>query len=201
MDENNGSAEPPGRMVTVNQVVAWNIAWYRRAAKLSQRQLGERLGRSHAWVSEAERSWDGNRTREFDAQLLTELAGALGIQIAGLFLPPDDEEDGPLLFPGPGRRGDREMRDLTELAVTDSRDDTPAANAYRARYAAAADQHLDEEWAAEAKSGLRHAEGPGAREDDIRARLLAHIPGLMAAARDFRLIADAPGRDGKEDPR
>jgi transcriptional regulator with XRE-family HTH domain len=73
--------------VTADQVVAWNLAWYRRAAGMTQRELEEELGWKPGRASEAERSWDSGRTREFNAQLLADLATILGIPVAGLFNP------------------------------------------------------------------------------------------------------------------
>jgi uncharacterized protein YegP (UPF0339 family) len=79
------------RPVTINQVVGYNIAWYRKAARLTQEQLGQRLG---GWtkvaVSAAERSWYGKRARKFDADEVVAIARALGIPVLALFLPPDD---------------------------------------------------------------------------------------------------------------
>lgn len=77
-------------MTTPNQVVAWNMARYRKAAGLSQAELGKRLGGwSAVSVSAAERSWDGKRIRKFDADELIAVASALGVPVFALFLPPD----------------------------------------------------------------------------------------------------------------
>ena len=88
-----GTVALPVRLVTINQVVAYNMAWYRKAAGLTQEELGQRLG---GWtkvaVSAAERSWDGKRIRKFDADDLLAIARAVGVPIPALFLPPDDAE-------------------------------------------------------------------------------------------------------------
>ena len=69
----------PERHVTFSQVVAYNMAHYRRAAGLSQEQFGVRLGGwSAASVSAAERSWDGRRVRKFDADEVARIARAAG---------------------------------------------------------------------------------------------------------------------------
>ena len=72
-------------------VVAYNMAYYRRVAGWTQEQLGEPLGWSKVAVSAAERSWDGKRIRQFDADLIADLAGILEVPIAALFMPPEDD--------------------------------------------------------------------------------------------------------------
>jgi transcriptional regulator with XRE-family HTH domain/vacuolar-type H+-ATPase subunit H len=90
--DKGGDAAPeatPQREVTVNMLVAHNMAEFRRAAGLTQRQLGERLGGwSEASVSAAERSWDGKRVREFSADQILAIARVLGIPPVALLLPP-----------------------------------------------------------------------------------------------------------------
>src|SRR3954470_302298 len=80
---------PPVREITPNMLVALNMAKWRQAAGLTQDQLGERLG---GWnktaVSAAERSWDGKRVRQFDADLIVRLAFILEVPITAFFLPP-----------------------------------------------------------------------------------------------------------------
>jgi transcriptional regulator with XRE-family HTH domain len=67
------------------------MALYREAAGLTQEQLGKRLG---GWtkvaVSAAERSWDGKRTRKFDADEIVAIAEALDVPVIALLLPPPD---------------------------------------------------------------------------------------------------------------
>ncbi|MEU3292986.1 helix-turn-helix transcriptional regulator [Streptomyces longwoodensis] len=96
-----GSAGPasdlPVRHVTMNQVVAYNIAYFRNAEGLTQEELGKRLekitGRrwSKATISAAERSWDGSRIRTFDADDLVALSQALEVPVTALLLPPDED--------------------------------------------------------------------------------------------------------------
>ena len=81
----------PERHVSINQVIAYNVTHYRRAAGLTQEQLGKRLGGwSTASVSAAERSWDGKRPRKFDGDEIVSIAVALGVPVIALFLPPAD---------------------------------------------------------------------------------------------------------------
>jgi transcriptional regulator with XRE-family HTH domain len=83
----------PEREVSVNQLVAYNMSYFRRAAGLTQEQLGERLGGwSSASVSAAERSWDGKRVRKFDADEVVSIALALGVPVIALLLPPADAD-------------------------------------------------------------------------------------------------------------
>lgn len=82
----------------MNQVVAYNVAYFRNANSLTQEELGSRLERitgkrwSKATMSAVERSWDGNRIRSFDADDLVALSQALEVPVTALLLPP--EEDG-----------------------------------------------------------------------------------------------------------
>lgn len=95
-DADNGEAPRaerglPERRITVNQLVAYNMAHFRKAAGMSQEHLGERLGGwSNAAVSAAERSWDGKRIRQFDADVVAAIALALGVPVIALLLPPPD---------------------------------------------------------------------------------------------------------------
>jgi transcriptional regulator with XRE-family HTH domain len=88
----------PKVRVTMNQVVAYNITYFRVRRGLTQEQLGQRMevitGRpwSKATMSALERSWDGNRIRQFDADDLIALSRALEYPVPALLLPP--EEDG-----------------------------------------------------------------------------------------------------------
>jgi transcriptional regulator with XRE-family HTH domain len=84
-------ADLPGHHLTVNQVVAWNLIYFRKAAGLTQDELGERIGWSKAIVSAAERSWDGKRVRAFTADDIVAIAAALAIPIIAMFLPPEDD--------------------------------------------------------------------------------------------------------------
>jgi transcriptional regulator with XRE-family HTH domain len=97
----------------MSQLVAFNMAAYRRAAGLSQQELGDRLGGwSAASVSAAERSWESKRTKVFDADEVVQIANALGVPLIALFLPPEDHGTAvryTIEFPGP------RVRDLDYL--------------------------------------------------------------------------------------
>jgi transcriptional regulator with XRE-family HTH domain len=81
----------PHRRVTANMLVSYNLAHFRKAAGLTQKQLGAALGGwSEASVSVAERGWDGRRIRKFDADEITRIAVVLGIPAFALLLPPED---------------------------------------------------------------------------------------------------------------
>jgi transcriptional regulator with XRE-family HTH domain len=177
------------RQVSINQVVAWNIAWYRRAAGLTQKQLGEALGWSAPSVSEAERSWDSGRTREFDAHTIAAFSLALGVPLLALFLPPGEEsEPERYLFRAAGAALD--MGDLMALIMPDSGDDTPVMGAYRDRLRAAVTRYLDPSWAGEVARWLTEAAEPELRADRA-ARLRSERAMLLQIAGELGDIADA----------
>jgi transcriptional regulator with XRE-family HTH domain len=82
---------------SINSLVASNVAAARTLRGLTQQQLGERLealtGRpwSKATVSALERSADGLKVRQFDADDLTAIAHVLDVQLVFLFLPSSPE--------------------------------------------------------------------------------------------------------------
>lgn len=154
--ENDTEPGAPARLVTVNQVVAWNIAWYRREAGLKQKELGDLLGWPQNKVSEAERSWNGERTREFDAQTLAALSMALGVPAGAFFLPPlDDGRPDRYVIRPPGQHGDLGMEALMDILVSYSDNKGGAAAGYRRRLLGAVGRYLDKDWAAEVAEWLR----------------------------------------------
>jgi len=155
----------PERAVTANQVVAWNLARYRRAG-WTQGEFGAAIGWSEDKVSDAERSWHSGRTREFDAQTLTVMAVALGIPVVGLLLPPgSDGHEEVLEIPLPGGRV-LDMADyMAEAVMPDSDSETFAADAYRTRYTAAAERYLDSGWAEAGKRWAGAVSAPQAAVD------------------------------------
>lgn len=90
-------AAPPVRVITPNMLIAYNMARWRRANGMTQAQLGEQLG---GWtkrvVSAAERSWGGDRVRQFDADLIATLASILRVPIPAFFMPPADDGEAAL---------------------------------------------------------------------------------------------------------
>jgi len=189
----------PERHVTIDQLVAGNIRHWRRAAGMTQEELGRRLGWSSANVSAAERSADPARDpRRFDAQALTELSLALDVPLSALLLPPEDDGEAvTYVFTGP--EGEYDMGDFMELVVmTDSSADTPAMADYRHRFRAAAHRYLDPAWVAEVASWLRGIETAELRAERAE-RLRAERDGLIRSARELGSIADAI--DPQADPR
>lgn len=91
LERGSGYADLPGRHLAVNQVVAWNLAYYRKVAGETQEEFGARIGWSKAIVSAAERSWDGKRARQFSADDIVTIAAAFGLPIVAMFLPPEDD--------------------------------------------------------------------------------------------------------------
>lgn len=144
-------ADLPGRHVTLSQLVAYNMARFRKAAGFTQEELGERLGGwSGASVSAAERSWDGKRIRKFDADEIVNIAMTLDLPVAALFLPPEDDGvDVRYLFDLPGESSitssnSRTAADLFMYLMSEpDDDDTPVMRAYRQRYIAGINAYLE----------------------------------------------------------
>ncbi len=178
--ENDTEPGAPTRHVTVNQIVAWNIAWLRREADLKQEELGELLGWPQNKVSEAERSWNGKRTREFDAETLIALAMALEVPVNAFFLPPhDDGQDVTYMIRPAGQAEDRGMGDMMKFAITDTDGDTEIMASYRRRLLGAVGKYLGEGWRSDVARWLRRAVGREAIREGaysmrgLRASLLA----------------------------
>lgn len=172
----------PVREITLNQIVAWNLAWYRRRAGLTQVQLQERLGwTGRTSVSEAERSWDGKRVREFDAQALAVIARALGIPLLALFLPPADDGRGVLyqLEPPGAEEKALPMADvMAYLVMPDWPSDDPLMEIYRHRLRGAVHLYTDAEKEADVERWLTPADEETARKD--RAALLRSRAGMAS---------------------
>ncbi len=84
--------------MTANQLVAYNLKRARERLSLTQEAAAQRIrpysGKtwSVASLSDAERSAENGRTREFDANELLAFARAFERPIAWFFTPPDDLE-------------------------------------------------------------------------------------------------------------
>ena len=188
----------PAQQVTVNQVVAWNMTHLRRAAALTQEELGELLGWSKAIVSAAERSWDGKRVRQFTVDDVAAIARALGVPMTALFLPPEDdgdhkryvlrlaEQDGDCL----------NMTDLMWLALTDNESESAVMNIYRNRLRGAVTTYLDQFWAEEVAGWLRQIDSEEARADRA-ARLRSRRAALLDLAAELSDLADTLERPGE----
>jgi len=167
----------PERRVTFSQCVGFNINAYRKAAGLTQEQLGERLGGwSGASVSAAERSWEGKRVRKFDVDELVQIAAALGVPVLALLLPPSDA--------GITVRyafGDGVPADLMGILVPSYGGDAPVVAAFRERLLAlGTSSSID--------PGLA---GEEAGQIERRARIEADVLLAQASQKANWIIADA----------
>lgn len=124
--------------ITASQLVAWNMARFRRAAKMKQADLARRIGSTSKAVSALETSWKGDRTRQFDAGELVALAAALGVPVAAFLLPPEDDGvNCRYVLMTPDGQDDLAMADLAGFLMSaPAEDDSPAMAYYRSRYAA-----------------------------------------------------------------
>jgi transcriptional regulator with XRE-family HTH domain len=188
----------PAQQVTVNQVVAWNMTHLRRAAALTQEELGELLGWSKAIVSAAERSWDGKRVRQFTVDDVAAIARALGIPMTALFLPPEDDGDNKrYMLRLAEQDGDcLNMTDLMWLALTDNESESAVMNIYRNRLRGAVTTYLDQFWAEEVAGWLRQIDSEEARADRA-ARLRSRRAALLDLAAELSDLADTLERPGE----
>ena len=130
-------ANLPVRRVTINSIAALNMAFFRKAAGLTQEELGELLGWGKSVVSTAERSWDAKRVRSFSAEDLITIAAALQIPLAALFLPPEDDGTAfRYVLDTPGSE-EREAADLLTYVFPAFQGESRVMNAYRKRVIAA----------------------------------------------------------------
>jgi transcriptional regulator with XRE-family HTH domain len=183
----------PDAQVTINQIVAWNMAWLRKAAALTQAQLGERLGGwSVAAVSAAERSWDGRRVREFDANTLLALAEAFGVPIVALFLPPTgDGVETRYVWHAHEQDADcRDMADLAARLLPDSEEESHVMDAYRARLVAVSARYLEPDWDEDVRAWMSESTTAGIRRGRLR-RIQWQREALLSAADDLGKIAEA----------
>ena len=127
----------PERRVTISQLVAYNLGFFRRAARIDQRTLGELLAWSATSVSAAERSWESKRTKVFDADEVMQIAAALGVPLAALFLPPEDHGTAVRYIVHRRGREDIDFSDLQQDVFPGRGGDSPAMDAYRQRLIAA----------------------------------------------------------------
>jgi transcriptional regulator with XRE-family HTH domain len=92
-------------------MVAANLARIRKERGLTQRETVERLAPflAHRWsvasLSAAERSVDGKRIKEFDADELVALSRAFAVPLVYWFIPPPTEEEIRLILSDSGEEG------------------------------------------------------------------------------------------------
>lgn len=195
--------ETETRLVTIDQIVAINMRYWRRAAGMTQEDLGDRLGWSAANVSAAERSAEeGRDRRRFDADTLTALSLAIGLPLHAFFFPPGDDGTGKrYVFTPPPEFGDGEysMRDLFELvAMPDSDNNSRVMQDYRYRFEKVAVQYLDEKWAKFVGQIVRGVETP--EERAVRAGYLRmRRDEARKLADELDDLADAIDPEGDED--
>ncbi len=183
----------PGEHVTVDQLVAFNIRHWRRAAGMTQEELGERIGWSAANVSAAERSADGDRERRrFNAQTIASAAIALGVPILALFLPPpDDGIRQRYLFHQREQDADcLSMTDLMQAVLPDTGDHTAVLDKYRHRFQAAVTYYMDPGFGGQVARFMREATDDELRADRA-ARLRQRQAEAEAMAAEFADIAEA----------
>jgi transcriptional regulator with XRE-family HTH domain len=180
--------------MTLNQVVAANVTLYRKAAGLTQRELGEMVGWSSVSVSEAERSRDGRLHREFDAAEIGSLALALGVPLVALFLPPPGDDEEGMFEAGAEAMGAAAM--MGALCYPDKDGASPALEAYRARFEALARLYIatDPRWGDVA---ARWVADMGPRRDEQAARFREKAAGARAAAAELDELAAAVERQGR----
>ena len=180
------------RRISINQVVAWNMAYFRRIADITQEGLGELIGgRPKTAVSADERSWDGKRTREFDAHSITLIAEALGVPIIALFLPPEDDGVGEhYVFRVSDGGADASMTDLMQVVLPDTGDRTTVLDKYRHRLQAAVTYYMDPGFGEQVARFMREATDDELRADRA-ARLRQRQAEAEAMAAEFADIAEA----------
>ena len=167
--------------MTVNQLVAYNMAFYRKVAGLTQEELGAPLGWSAASVSAAERSWDSARIKKFDADEIASIAAALGVPVIAFFLPPEDDGTAVrYVVHLPGSEADRHRG--YAAAVLPAYDiDSPAMAAFRRRLIVAGESgQIDFNEPLHASEELQHRINDlRAFERDYRTNLQTYIEGQL----------------------
>lgn len=180
--------EVPGRHVTINQIVGRNVTRWRTALGITQEELGRRMGGwSNATVSAAERSWDGKRVRQFDADDLVNLCGALEVPLAALFLPPED--DGATvryLYQAPEQAVD--MATLFSLLLPHSTAGSAADEQWVDALREAGTRYADPDVGADIVAYLTDVSGE--RQERV-ARLRRHRSAILALAGDLDAIVQA----------
>jgi transcriptional regulator with XRE-family HTH domain len=190
-DDGTPGQAVPVRHISIDQIVAANMRHWRRAAGMTQEELGRKLGLSAPNVSAIESSaGDGRDPRRFNAEDIANLSLALSVPAIALLLPPEDDgREVTYIFTGPG--GEHDMQDLMTLVVmTDSDDQTPVMKAYRDRMMAAVGRYCDESWKEEVARWLSDASSEDILEDRI-ARLRSEHEAALRGVQALGAIVDA----------
>jgi hypothetical protein len=190
----------PEREVTVNMIVAYNMTRWRQANGMTQAALGEELG---GWtkgaVSAAERSWDGNRVRKFDADEIATMASVFSVPFLAFFLPPEDDEVTARYFIS-GNDGPVPIEEYFRYLWSDTDVDpgTPAAVAYQQAVITAIAKYVEGEEATEdlaaSVAGLAAAEQVKAVLERVRSSreaVYGIYPVLDALLEENAMLQDA----------
>ena len=192
----------PHRRVTANMLVSYNLAYFRKACGLTQKQLGASLGGwSEASVSVAERGWDGRRIRKFDADEMTRIAAVLGVPIVALLLPPEDAGTAVDYFFDAGADRLLILDGMLREVLPPYEGDTPAMAAFRERVLALGGSSFPRPGPAEAEQVIAQAKADAdavlAEADrEAERRIEAATEHAEALVRDARLRADLTSRHG-----
>ncbi|MFD5297186.1 hypothetical protein ACFWJU_18505 [Streptomyces mutabilis] len=133
---------PPEKVLSANQLIAFNMWRSRRSSGWSQQEVAELLekytGRtwSNASVSAAERSWQGGRPRKFDANEILALSKIFDEPIAYFFMPPEDQRwnskhVGMREFPDQHPNMDPESKDSDLMGLVDTADYVGSLGLYK----------------------------------------------------------------------
>lgn len=134
------SCGPPSAYISADQIVAWNIRFWRLEAKLTQGELGERVGLSGKNISDVERSAATDR-RTFDAGTLVMYATALDIPVALLLFPPTDDGEQVRYIVKGDDGSEVSMADLARLLLPPA-DGNPAESQWLVRVGKMRDKYL-----------------------------------------------------------
>jgi hypothetical protein len=123
---------------------------------MTQEQLGKELG---GWtkkaVSAAERSWEGTRVRQFDADLIADLAAIFRVPVPALYLPPASDGE-TAVYAIDGENGPVPMDEYFSLLMPepDFEAASPAGAAYKEAIIAATARYVGSEAGAEVADAI-----------------------------------------------